>query len=75
MSTSFDPILLQLLEIHSKEIILDVDTDMVTQMLTVAQFKIITTKFINYLNVTEEWDDMSARCRVRLSSHPLSTTY
>ena len=54
MSTSFDPILLQLLEIHSKEIILDVDTDMVTQMLTVAQFKIITTKFINYLNVTEE---------------------
>ena len=46
--------LLQLLEIYSKEII--IKSDMVTRMLAVAQLKITTKTTINYLNVEKQYE-------------------
>ena len=46
--------LLQLLEIYSKEII--IKSDMVTRMLAVAQLKITTNTTLNYLNVEKQYE-------------------
>ena len=46
--------LLQLLEIYSKEII--IKSDMVTRMLAVAQLKITTKTTLNYLNVEKQYE-------------------
>ena len=46
--------LLQLLEIYSKEII--IKSDMVTRMLAVAQLKITTNTTLNYLTVEKQYE-------------------